>query len=218
MTGAVGLFLNTVVVNTPQSVISFMNVLYNGLFTCMLLGDEWNAFAFRRRPLRVTVPVGEQQSKYYLTIPYTYAILVIILSGTLHWLMSESLFLVRITAVDRNQVYDDSVSSMGYSPLAIAISCLVCFLMLAFVNIKAFQKYKPGIPLVGSCSAAISAACHPLGEEKDVSSKPVQWGVVKGAGESVGAWKNKDKDFGHCSFSSLPTAPPIPGRYYAGRM
>lgn len=187
-----------------------MNVLYNGLFTCMLLGDEWNAFAFRRQPLRVTVPVGDQQSKYYLTIPYPYAIPVLILSGTFHWIISESLFLVRITAVNHQQVYDDSVSSIG-------LSSIVCFLMLAFMNIKAFQKYKPGIPLVGSCSAAISAACHPPRREEDVASKPVQWGVVQGAGESIGAWKNKDKDFGHCSFSSLPTAPPIPGRYYAGK-
>jgi len=191
MAGSVGLFLNTIVVNTPQSILSLMNVLYNGLFTCMLLGDEWNAFAFRRRPLRVTSPVGEQQSKYYLTIPYAYAVPVIVLSGTLHWLISESLFLVRITAVNRDQVYNDSVSSMGYSPLAIAFSCLVCFLMLAFVNIKACQKYRPGIPLVGSCSAAISAACHPARGEEDTSLKAVQWGVVQGAGESVGILENQ---------------------------
>src|SRR6266516_3151171 len=96
----------------------------------LLLGDEWNDFAYRRKPLRVTAPLGEQRSKYYLTMPYRYAIPVIILSGTLHWLISESFFLVRITAVSRAQVYDDSVSSAGYSALAIAISCLVCFIML----------------------------------------------------------------------------------------
>jgi hypothetical protein len=141
---------------------------------------------------------------------------VLILSAILHWLISESLFLVRITTLDSDKIYDDSVSAMGYSPLAMTFSCIVCFLMLTLVNVKVFQKYRPGIPLAGSCSAAVSAACHTPRGEEDISTKAVRWGVVRGAGESVRAWKNKDKDFGHCLFSSLATAPPIPGRYYAG--
>jgi hypothetical protein len=60
MTGSAGLLLNTVLANTPQSVLSLMNLLYNGSFTCMFLGEEWSAFAFIRQPPRVTVPVGEQ--------------------------------------------------------------------------------------------------------------------------------------------------------------
>ncbi|KAK6591892.1 hypothetical protein H4I96_12169 [Botrytis cinerea] len=71
-------------------------------------------------------------------------------------------------------------------------------------------------PVVGSCSAAISAACHASREEGDISELPIQWGVVRGAGESIGSWKNKDKDFGHCAFSGAVVAPPLPGRWYAG--
>lgn len=70
--------------------------------------------------------------------------------------------------------------------------------------------------MVGSCSAAISAACHASREEGDISELPIQWGVVRGAGESIGSWKNKDKDFGHCAFSGAVVAPPLPGRWYAG--
>src|SRR4051812_9335 len=95
---------------------------------------------------------------------------------------------------------DSSLSAMGYSALALLLAFLMCFIMLAFINAKALQKTGSDAPLVGSCSAAISAACHPPKEEGDISTGPLQWGVVRGAGETEGSWKTKDEDFGHCSF------------------
>lgn len=219
MGGFWGLFLNILVVNTPQAIISFMNLLYNSLFTSLLLCDEWQDFAQRQQPLRVTAPLGEQRSKYYLSIPYRYGIPVLILSGIFHWLISESLFLVRITGVYHYVIQDDSVSSMGYSTLGIVLACLMGFVMLAFVNLKALQKYRQCIPMVGSCSAAVSAACHRPEDDVQASLKAVQWGVVQGADcENVGSWKSGEKRFGHCSFTSTLTSPPIPRRWYAGDM
>jgi hypothetical protein len=79
-----GTFKTTMLVNMPQVLVSFMNVLYNGLFTAIMLLREWNSFSQHRKALRVTAPVGEQKSKYYLTIPYRYAIPLAILTGTFH--------------------------------------------------------------------------------------------------------------------------------------
>ncbi|KAL2066777.1 hypothetical protein VTL71DRAFT_2849 [Oculimacula yallundae] len=219
MTGISGLLLNTILANLPQSFVSLINVLYNSLFTCMLLGDEWNSFAFRRQTLRVTAPVGKQRSKLYLTIPYRYAIPIIILSGLLHWLISESLFLVRITAAERDHLYDNAVSSMGYSPLGIALSSFLCFVMIGLLYWKALRKFKPGMPLVGSCSMAISAACHPVRGDLEVWTKPVQWGVTKDSTSGSGLGletKYNGRDVGHCSFSSFEVEPPVPHDYYAG--
>jgi hypothetical protein len=194
-----------------------MNVFYNAVFTAILLLDEWNLFALKCQPLRVSEPSGQQRSKSYISIPYHYGIPIILLSIILHWLISESIFLVRITAMNGGQIAEDSsISAIGYSTLALLLAFLICFLMLAFINAKALRKAGSDAPLVGSCSAAISAACHPAKEEGDISTRSIQWGVVRGAGETEGSWKTKDKDFGHCSFSSRGVAPPIPGRFYAG--
>ncbi|KAF7955727.1 hypothetical protein EAE96_004651 [Botrytis aclada] len=175
MSGAQGLLASILLANLPQTITSFMNVLYNGLFTCMFLADEWDRYGHRKYPLRVTKP----------------------------------------SVIERGDIAR-TTSSIGYSSLAILLSGIICIVMTAFINIKAIRRYRAGIPLVGSCSAAISAACHVRPEEGDISLVPVQWGVVRGAGESVGSWKNKDKDFGHCAFSGSAVAPPIPGRWYAG--
>lgn len=211
-----GVLFNVVVANIPQSFVSLVNVFYNGLLTCMLLGEEWNNFAFQRQPLRVTEPKGLQKGKYYLTIPYWYAIPIMVMCGALHLLTSESLFFARIKAYyEGEEVPSSTISSIGYSALSMAFACIVSLLMLGFIDIKARRRFNQGPPLVSHCSAAISAACHLPPHEIDAALKPLQWGVVKGAGDSIGSWKNKDKDFGHCSFSSELVTPPIPGYYYA---
>lgn len=55
--------------NLPQLVLSFLYLAYNGLWTCMLLGVEWNEFAFKRKGLRVTHPEGKQRGTYWLSLP-----------------------------------------------------------------------------------------------------------------------------------------------------
>ena len=58
---------------------------------------------------------------------------------------------------------------------------------------------------MGSCSAAISAACHPLADGSDVATVPIKWGVV-----------DVDEGVGHCALSGRHVSPPIPWRLYMG--
>ncbi|CZT07158.1 uncharacterized protein RCO7_09704 [Rhynchosporium graminicola] len=215
--GLWGTFLNILLVNTPQSLTSCLNLFYNNLFTNMLIGAKWNALAYERQPPRVTHPRGEQKSRLYLSMPYNYGIPVMFLSGMLHWLISESFFLVRITALQNGKTVEEhSISSMGYSALAFALAFTCSCTMILFLDMTARRRYGPGIPLVASCSAAISAACHLPEGDKGASLEAIQWGVIGGAGISVGSWRNSDEYFGHCGFSSKLVALPIPGRWYAG--
>lgn len=41
-----------------------------------------------------------------------------------------------------------------------------------------FRRFKKGIPIASSCSLAISAACHPLMEDRNATLLPVQYGVL----------------------------------------
>lgn len=72
-------------------------------------------------------------------------------------------------------------------------------------------RYPAGMPLAGSSSAAISAACHPLENDGEASLKKVQWGAVShGVGAAGG-----EEAVGHCSFSSFPVEFPRAGALYA---
>jgi hypothetical protein len=77
-----------------------------------------------------------------------------------------------------------------------------CCLVL-FVVVLGLRHYRAGVPLAGSCSVAISAACH--GSNVD-TTVPLQWGVTS----------DKGAEHGHCAFSDQEIDLPIEGALYAG--
>jgi len=42
--------------NNLQILLSYPYVAYNGVYTCMLLADEWSGYGKQRKPLRVSSP------------------------------------------------------------------------------------------------------------------------------------------------------------------
>ena len=204
--GSRGLFLTVLLANCPQVLLSCLFLAYNSLFTCMLVADEWNTYARKRKPLRVTSPTGVQRSTYRLQLPYRYGIPLLVISGTLHWVVSQSLFLARIAYFDGNEEDTNaSISTVGYSCIAILTATILGAIVVLLGILNGFRRYNPGIPLVGSCSAAISAACHRPKEDVDAADKPVMWGVVS----------TKD-GIGHCCFTSFEVTPPVEGELYGG--
>ena len=187
--------------NLPQAIVSFLYLTYNALFTCMLVAKEWNNFAHKRKPLRVTYPVGRQRSTYWLQLPYTYSIPLLILSSALHWLVSQTIFFVRIEVVESKDVK----MACGYSPIAIITVIPVGVILILAIVLTGFRRYEKGIPLAGSSSAAISAACHPPEEDVDARLLPVMWGDVN----------TEDLTVGHCCFTSFAVLTPVEGNFYA---
>ena len=181
--------------------------MYNRIYTCMSFSKEWNDFAHRRRPLRVTSPRGSQRSTYFLSLPYHFVIPILAISVTTHWILSQSLFLVAIDVFDENGSLDtpSSILTCGFSCIALIFLIGIGWLIFISGVVSGLRRHKGGIPLVGSCSAAISAACHPLADEVDVSLVPVKWGVV-----------GIDRGVGHCALSGRYVSPPISFRLYMG--
>ena len=217
LSGPAGLILTVLVANSPQILLSFLYFAYNGIFTCMLLAEEWSAYASKRRFLRVTSPIGGQRSTYRLQLPYRYGVPLLIGSSTLHWLVSQSIFLARVNVIDPTGgevfgVSNSGISTCGYSPIALIFVIILGSIVVLLGIANGFRKVRVGMPLAGSCSAAISAACHPPTADVDASLKRVMWGVV--AEESS---EHLGKSFGHCSFTSLKVKAPIVGKWYAGR-
>ncbi|KAH0559694.1 hypothetical protein GP486_003791 [Trichoglossum hirsutum] len=198
------ILMNVLLANLPQGILSFLYLTYNGLYTCMLNADEWSQFAHQRKTLRVTTPLGWQRSTYYLQLPYTYSLPLLALSGVLHWLTSQSIFLARVTFYGRNGIEDPDItlSTCGYSCFAITLVIMVGSVAVLIGAGMGFRRYPAGIPTAAGCSAAISAACHPLPNEHDAAYLPLKWGVVSE---------------GHCSFSVGPVENPVAGKWYSGR-
>ncbi|KAF2142331.1 uncharacterized protein K452DRAFT_308025 [Aplosporella prunicola CBS 121167] len=193
-----------VIANCPQLALSLCYVMINQLLSNMSASREWANFAHVRKGLRVTRPRGHQRSTYYLQLPYVLSIPLLVLSVSMHYLVSQSLFLVNITIYDEfGDKSDYGLHTLGFSAIAIFFVIVVSALALLVVVCLGFISNKPGIPPAGFCSAAIAAACHPPpGEDNvDAALKPVQWGDVM-ADEEVLLDDGTKGLVGHCSFSA----------------
>lgn len=205
--GTEGLLIAVLVANSPQVLLSFLYLMYNGLFTCMLLANEEAGYAQKRLHLRVTSPIGSQRSTYRLQLPYKYGVPLLLLSGTLHWLLSQSLFLARISAFTSEGVEDpeSSISQIGYSNIAIITLLALGTIVMLLGIFNGFRRSRSDMPLAGSCSAAISAACHGPANDTDAAKGSLIWGAVQTEG-----------DVGHCCFTTFQVEKPAVGRFYAG--
>jgi hypothetical protein len=94
--------------------------------------------------------------------------------------------------------------------MAIILTLVLTTFIAGSGSVMVQFRHKGRMPLASSCSAAISAACHPPEGDVDACLLPVQWGTVKHVSAEDG-----DKGVGHCSFSSWPVEIPIAGRVFA---
>ena len=181
----------------------------------MLATSEWVGYSISPRGLRVTWPRGHQRSRAFLQLPYIYAIPIMTASTLLHWLISQSLFLVSITIYDTGgkEWADARISTVGFSPYATIFAiCMGGAMLLAVLLVGIFRTYPGTIPLAACCSASIAAACQPQqGEVKDeLAFKKLKWGVVDRSPRRDG-----DETFEHASFSAREVAPLVAGLTYA---
>ncbi|KAF6831723.1 hypothetical protein CMUS01_07207 [Colletotrichum musicola] len=209
------LLFNVVLANTPQVIMSLLYFNFNALFTNISLATEWDRFGGKQgKGLRVsTSPQGAQRETYFLQLPYRYSIPLAAISGGVHWLISQSIFLVYLEEYSSStgdptkfEPSTGGVTSCGWSPLGVILVLVAGVLMIGFLLASGWRRLRfGGIPVAGSCSAAISATCHPGTYEKDAWKMPLRWGVVS----------EPKVEPRHCSFSSKPVEKPLEGQLYA---
>lgn len=133
----------------------------------------------------------------------------------LHWLVSLSFFVVRITVRYPSDLIQyppvgntngKEVLTCAWSPIAIITVMILGTILLLLLCLNGCRRYKPGMPLAGSSSAAISAACHRPETDVDAAVLPVRWGSLRTEGA-----------VGHCCFTSFDSSFPEEGKLYAGR-
>lgn len=176
---------NALLVNIPQLLLSFGYLNLNTICTSIASCAEWNGMGVTRKGLRVTNPQGEQRSTYFLQLPYKWSLPLMITSGTLHWLLSQSFFLVRVDKYNRQGqiLITESISACGFSTFSLYALLLASLIVLGIVGFLGLRKFHVKTPVVASCSLAISAACHPRTGEVDVKLGRVKWGVIGNEGD-----------------------------------
>jgi hypothetical protein len=188
--------LNAWIANAAQLVLSFCYLAINSECTAMAGAAEWNNLAASHKGLRVTRPVGQQRDTYFLQLPYRWSLPLTVASGGLHWLLSQSVFLVRIDTYDRSQqliLGQQSKSACGFSGTSFITMTIAFWLLVGAVGLIGRKKIKIQVPFAASCSLVISAACHPTADDTGAHLRPLKWGVVDE--------KMYDGEM-HCSLSS----------------
>lgn len=216
--GASGLIGAVLLVNVPQIICSFLYFMYNGLVTAMLSATEWSRYYLHKRGLRVSDPRGQQRSTYWLSLPYRYSLPLIGMSIMLHWLISQGLFLARVGVVEydasgtmsANSSYSTSqeqniTTQAAYSCLPILLTILLATMMLLSLAILGWRKLHGCMPVVGSCSLAISAACHRPKDDPDAAYLPVNWGEIP---------HEDPRRSCHCCFTSQDVVEPCPDSHH----
>jgi hypothetical protein len=191
--------------NMPQVFLSMSYLNLNTICTSMASTAEWNSFATSRKGLRVTKPFGEQRSTYFLQLPYKWALPLMVFSGCLHWLLSQTFYLIRIDFFNRKGELEKWTSACGISFSSLLTFCLVALVVVCALRWVGRRPMYPKLPLAESCSLMISAACHPAPDEVDAHLAKVKWGVVTGM---------TVKGQRHCSLSSKPVEKPKVGNVY----
>lgn len=216
-----GVLAGVLAVNVPQIALSLIYVIYNGLFTCMLVSLEWLSYARRRKSLRTSVPKGAQRSTYWISLPCRYSVPLLIASGSLHWFMSQGLFLVQIDVYGFADGFDPdnpdptstpvpkfltSITTIGWSSLSllfvIILGAMMILIIFGFGLLRHYEN--EGMPLAGTCSRAISVGCHPLPGRCNEHLQKIKYGVI----EEFGSRR------GHVGFSCTKVKPLAQGGRY----
>ena len=133
------------------------------------------------------------------------------LSGLLHWLTSQSIFLARVEIFEPfGREISLTISTVGYSCIAIISVLTLGILALIIASGIGYKRFAAEITTVGNCSAAISAACHVWGADSEgIIGKKVRWGDV-GIVPNLGVR--------HLTFASEEAVEkPVFGEIYSGR-
>ncbi|KAI0110771.1 hypothetical protein GGR51DRAFT_569412 [Nemania sp. FL0031] len=186
--GAINYLGNVLLANIFQIVISFLYVFYNNILTRQVVADELLRFMppEGKKPLRVSSPVGMQRSSYFLSLPFRFSIPLNIATILIHWLISQSFFLVQANYFApgsqgvRLPQYDRSCR--GYSILGITISIAVgLVLMIALLvnsTVRHFTDVPPLLPSALTNSAIIGGLSQRPEGDVEAYLFPIRLGSI----------------------------------------
>ena len=178
--------------NLFQLLISFLYLVYNNILTCQLAAYEFVEYFTAKAELRVSSPKNcTQRSSRFLSLPWEYAIPLVLSVSVLHWLVSQSVFIVQTTAFgpgpNGHPIPADDSPRVGWSALGILLSTLWGLVLILALLLNSFRRYhgvSEDIPSMATNSSALSACCQRPADDNDAHLFPVMVGVVSDVGQT----------------------------------
>lgn len=148
----------------------------------MFAAVELSLYSRTHAPLRVTLPRQGVLNTYYLAMKPQYSLLLIVALVLVHFLTTQALNVVALTTYDVMGQYSHQRITYGISPSSAISALVVGFIMLCALAFALDRKLEDGMPVLGTCSMAISAACHV--ESGRATLGPVKYGKDERTGKS----------------------------------
>lgn len=205
--------IQTLAANSFQVGLTLLYFLTNGFITTICIQHEWSSYARNRKGLRVsTTRRGEQRSTYFFQIPFRFSVPLIAIFAVLHWLVSETFFVVdeAVKLSETNEILQSS-THLGFSPLAACVALVLLAVMLLYIIVQGLWIIRLPMPALRTCSAVLAAACHPDqgGRASEIYLEQVRWGTECDINNSF------SPNVRHCGFSAGYVDMPEEGRMYA---
>lgn len=175
--------------NMFQILISIFYMFYDNILTCQLAADEFVGYLSARNSLRVTSPkTSVHKSSHFLSLPWSYGIPQVLVFMVLHWLASQSVFLVTTIAYGAGpgarRLPEDDGSAVGWSAGGILLTTLwyaVLILMLVLNSLRRYRGVPAEFPSLATNSSGLVAITQRLADDDCASLYPVTIGIVPDA-------------------------------------
>lgn len=189
------LLVEVLFANMFQLIISLVYLFYNGILTRQLLADEMFHFLDEKKALRVSFPrTTIHRSGYMLSLPFRYAIPLMVACVLLHWFVSRSIFVLTTRAYSPGpdgvwMPGDDSVR-LAFSVSAQLSATLLGVLMVVALLLNSLRRYPKapvGLARIASDSSGINAVCHRPAGDTSAFLYPCMLTIVQDTSDSDAA-------------------------------
>lgn len=174
------LLANLLSIGSINLAVSVTYLFYNHLWSRMLVAAEINKLAKAPTYLRVTLPIQGAQNTYYLAIKPHYSAIFLVALIFCHFLTTQAFNVVAIYTYDVLGHYSHQRITYGISASSAMLALALGFVMLCVLAFALERRLDASMPVLGSCSMAISAACG--GDDVVMSLRKVRYGKSESTG------------------------------------
>ena len=179
-----GLPLQVALANCPQLWLSVGYLLWNNQLTRIWGEHEWRSYSGRRKLPRVSygAKVPGVRNTRWLQLPYVMTAMLMIVSTTMHWIVSQTMFVVEVEnlsglpLVNNTHAPDEIIFAICYSPTAIFVIAVMSLAAVLGITIYYLIPFRTWMPFMAGSARVVFASCCAL--PKDLPVDGIMWGDV----------------------------------------
>jgi len=175
--------IQVIVANLPQVWSTIGYLTWNNHVSRIWLERDWRSFY--RAQLRPRVSFNDRQpgvqNARWLQLPYWATLALMSISVLLHWLVSQTLFVVEIYFADTNVT---SVFHLHFSPLAIISVGAIATALVFGITVYYFIPIRTWMPLMGGSTRIVFESCSRL-PGHGLPRTGIGWGDISSGNERM---------------------------------